>query len=397
MFCPECGTKNDDQALFCENCGTKLRDAAPVMENQTGAKPAYLEKLEHMEKSQMIAIIVAVIAVLLFYVAFRSQYGAKHVAEQYVKAVYTQNWGEVYDALDVKKGGEFATKEAFVTARTINAEEKPDMFSIESVTENNTGETGKGYLIRFTTEKGTESRPVNLKRSGLTWKVVAEDYDTIKYSILVPKGATVKIDKIQVPEEYKAKGEKGQDLYTIDKMYGRTHYVELSGGGIDGTGQLVTGVEDSPTSVHATYSKSQLKKVSEQACEDLKTILGAAATNQKFSDVSLLNDMETTNKQQVINKYDMLRNYTMGYGNGVRTFVSYNLTNVEADASVEQEYDQNVVKVELKGNAETKNDFYAGTDSAGTDYTTGTDVADHFLYYVKDGKNWKLFDMEIDL
>lgn len=32
MFCPNCGTKNDDDALFCANCGTKLEIPAPVAE-----------------------------------------------------------------------------------------------------------------------------------------------------------------------------------------------------------------------------------------------------------------------------------------------------------------------------------------------------------------------------
>ena len=30
MFCPNCGTKNDDDSLFCANCGTKLEAPAPV-------------------------------------------------------------------------------------------------------------------------------------------------------------------------------------------------------------------------------------------------------------------------------------------------------------------------------------------------------------------------------
>ena len=31
MFCPECGSRIDDeQALFCEECGTRVRDEEPV-------------------------------------------------------------------------------------------------------------------------------------------------------------------------------------------------------------------------------------------------------------------------------------------------------------------------------------------------------------------------------
>ena len=29
MFCPNCGTKNEDDALFCGNCGTRLVIDAP--------------------------------------------------------------------------------------------------------------------------------------------------------------------------------------------------------------------------------------------------------------------------------------------------------------------------------------------------------------------------------
>ena len=43
MFCPECGSKNKDDALFCENCGTSLKSpqgngaplSAPVKKRKT--------------------------------------------------------------------------------------------------------------------------------------------------------------------------------------------------------------------------------------------------------------------------------------------------------------------------------------------------------------------------
>ena len=39
MFCPNCGTKNDDDALFCGSCGTKLQDKAVVPPIDNDFKP----------------------------------------------------------------------------------------------------------------------------------------------------------------------------------------------------------------------------------------------------------------------------------------------------------------------------------------------------------------------
>jgi|WetSurMetagenome_2_1015567.scaffolds.fasta_scaffold10496_7 uncharacterized RDD family membrane protein YckC len=32
MFCPNCGTQNDDQAIFCKSCGASLKAAAPPVQ-----------------------------------------------------------------------------------------------------------------------------------------------------------------------------------------------------------------------------------------------------------------------------------------------------------------------------------------------------------------------------
>lgn len=36
MFCPNCGTKNDDNAAFCSNCGTPLKGQATGSTGATG-------------------------------------------------------------------------------------------------------------------------------------------------------------------------------------------------------------------------------------------------------------------------------------------------------------------------------------------------------------------------
>ena len=40
MFCPSCGTKNDDNATFCANCGTGLKGQAPQMNMGSAPSPA---------------------------------------------------------------------------------------------------------------------------------------------------------------------------------------------------------------------------------------------------------------------------------------------------------------------------------------------------------------------
>lgn len=44
MFCPNCGTKNDKQAIFCESCGARLRDVPiPLTKDVPVTRPALQE------------------------------------------------------------------------------------------------------------------------------------------------------------------------------------------------------------------------------------------------------------------------------------------------------------------------------------------------------------------
>lgn len=38
MFCPNCGTQNDENVAFCKNCGTKLADSQPVNDQNAAAQ-----------------------------------------------------------------------------------------------------------------------------------------------------------------------------------------------------------------------------------------------------------------------------------------------------------------------------------------------------------------------
>ena len=39
MFCPKCGTQNDDAAKFCANCGATLNDGRASTDDQSTLTP----------------------------------------------------------------------------------------------------------------------------------------------------------------------------------------------------------------------------------------------------------------------------------------------------------------------------------------------------------------------
>ena len=43
MFCPKCGTKNDDNATFCASCGTNLKAESPSVQSPMGSQPPSMQ------------------------------------------------------------------------------------------------------------------------------------------------------------------------------------------------------------------------------------------------------------------------------------------------------------------------------------------------------------------
>lgn len=119
MFCPECGSKNKDDALFCENCGTSLK--SPQGNGAPLSAPVKKERqpLDGKEKLLLIEICVAVLSVILFFVIYNVQFGAKSVAEKHVEAMMERNYADLYDTIYLKDHDDFMSKEAFITAKKI--------------------------------------------------------------------------------------------------------------------------------------------------------------------------------------------------------------------------------------------------------------------------------------
>ena len=144
MFCPECGTKNEDAAMFCENCGAKLAEqnqevtenvvnAQPVApESVVNAQPVVTENVANVQpvapvvgptvierkplskKTKMIIIGVAaaIVAILVFVKVGKTITDPEKIAAKYFEDVAACNWEDVYDYYDLSED-EFVNKAMF--------------------------------------------------------------------------------------------------------------------------------------------------------------------------------------------------------------------------------------------------------------------------------------------
>lgn len=405
MFCPECGSKNEDDALFCENCGTSLK--SPQGNGAPLSAPVKKERqpLDGKEKLLLVEICVAILSVILFFVIYNVQFGAKSVAEKHVEAMLERNYAELYDTIYLKDNDDFMSKEAFVTAKKIQEPEDVEVTDVDvtSVQKRSGGFTSQSIRVRYTTGSDSVKMNLKLKRKGLLWKVQMDQgyYKdqglklVQKYSIAVPKGADVVVDKINVSDSV-TPGKKidGMDTYTLDAVFGSEHYVEISGKDVEKSGQLVTWTEGDPAIVQTDFNEKVVEKLAEQGMEDWKIIMNAMVNHKRFSEVEVLQNVDDTNKEEVIDEYESVRDYEFsGSSTDSETIDKYQFTNGEANVEVAQEDGTTLAAVTIKGNFYYS---YYTTYWSGDPYHNERDgqTANTLTYIMKDGK-WVLYNISL--
>lgn len=409
MYCPECGCKNVDGAAYCENCGTKLAGIpGNVKQNGTfeesqvqnageytaGAAAASKAKkgasFTKLNKALLIEIPVAIISLVIFIMVFQAKFSAKNVVERYVEGMGNGNWNQVYDTLYLKDSGDFMSKQAFVTAQTINGTKWDEDLEVQNVRK----KTGSIYRVKYEGGNGIQRIDVKVKRSGLTWKVDEADTFLAKnFSVAVPKDAEIKIDGIKPDSKLKSQDEiEGMDTYTIKKMFGTSHYVEISGADIETTSAVLESY-DEPVVMTAGYSKKSVEKVADQAVKDLDSIFQGAAANKRFSDIDILNNMYADEKDSVIRKYESARDDYFDNGDDSWEFLNYTISNCEAQAQMVTRDQKQLIEVTIKGDAKwEKNYVYFSGDK---EKRTESEDAEHTLYYIDDNGTRKLYDLDL--
>ncbi len=438
MYCPVCGAKNDDHAVFCENCGHRIQDdtedlssfetadlssfeTADLSGQETkvyGGRSSTMDtqvyddlsdvrsqideegggkfSVRSIRRSDLISVIVAVAAVILCAILFNVWYGAKPVAQKYAEALFERDWNTVYDCISHDRKGDFLTKENFVTAETVGAFGSSETYQITGITVGLDDLENKTYYVSYTTADESDTLLVSLKRNGLFWEVDNTDYVADTYALSVPTGASVSVDKVELSGKYKTGTSGSRDFYTISPIYGHTHYVEVSGAGLEETAQIVSCYSSDPVEVEVGLDKDTAENIAQQAEEDLKSILEAAARNQKSSSVSVINNMNSDTKEDATYEYDYIRDTVFGYQDNHMELTSYQLSDMEACVYTLKNSDgRDFLQVDIQANTElnyNKVNYLLGN---GPQSTTGTCTCS--LYYIKNGTSWLLYSIDLNL
>ena len=249
MFCPNCGTKNIENALFCCNCGIKLENFAPTpapavepeitpeveatdntaetaattkpsaeseipMESEVTSVPEVTVEPEETDTTgysapvyapqrtphkpvnpfmivSFVEIVAFCIMIAVFFNVGQNTFGYENVAKNYFKSIADCDWDQVYNELELKESA-FINKDAFLEMRKEDDKISYSKIKVESVADKNTAHVNITYY-----EKGSDYASGELqvkltrqpKKSFLffdNWKVSPDNYVVNDFTIYAP-------------------------------------------------------------------------------------------------------------------------------------------------------------------------------------------------------------------
>lgn len=199
MFCPKCGTKNEDDARFCAACGAPLEDntvQAPAAEQMTapqapestqesaqqpqmtGQQPqmtaqqpqvqapaAPKQPMSAKQRKSIITGAAVAALVIIFIIAGSVLSSPKRIAQNYFKASMEGQWEKAFKYMDLPKG-DFITKE--LLAKALEDRDAKDITNYEVVEdEDYDSKIAKKFYVTYYTKGNSRSvTSVELVRDG---------------------------------------------------------------------------------------------------------------------------------------------------------------------------------------------------------------------------------------
>ncbi len=367
MFCPNCGTKNEDDAMFCANCGTKLQQeapapeqvqaeqstpiqaeqttSAPVQQNQTAqplpahgmttaqtmTSPAPAPK-KPMSKGVVGAIVAAsfaVAAIIIFVIVGNVTSNPENIVKKYFKAVNACNWDKVYACMDIPKG-DFITKDALAAVNKDITATKITNFEVEEM-ESSSSAISKHYIVTYyKTGDSRSTQTVDLVKAGkhmLFWnkyKVSSSNLVSNDYELSVMAGSTVTLDGIKVDSKYiketsTADADGSVQTYHFDALFSGEHELLITHNMYEDIRKDISLFADNKRS---TYTNAKLKdqiikERVEAAQNDMKNIFTAALQRKNGSDLAAIVPLYEKNASNLQKNFETFRDRMKtaeGYG-----------------------------------------------------------------------------------
>lgn len=447
MFCPNCGSKVNDDDLFCGECGTPLAEyredvdvkadgpeteqktepgtepeTEPVQmqaeESSAGDIPAgepaaqgfpagdplmqgvpaqgsYVRQKKPLSR-QATALLVealagaALLAGLVF--ALNAKFSPEKVALRYWEAVMDCEWGEAASYCSFPDDA-MLTDQTYADAHALQTE-KTD-YHAAGITEQMMQQEGDmrtytvEYLLPGSTDKSYDQ--IQLVKDGnkflfwSDWKVVPGDSLAQNYVITAPAGAKVTLNGKEAAKENVTEDEYGQTI-TFPYLFAGTYQLEVTAEGMNPYRELlnVMSGSGSSTSVTLVPSKEAREEVAQQYADDLKTVLDKAAAGAPFSEVEDVFSSQAVSDNYTENAYEKLCDV---FADG--EIVSYTISDIEVTVQDGLAYTDTVsLDVEMQYE-KTYQSFWTNRQET-SDWT----LYEYVSYTNEDGE-WKLNDIPI--
>lgn len=443
MFCPECGTKNEDNALFCASCGAKIEDTTistptesaptetvtqttdysqfgttpqpeqaatnysqfgttpqqPVQQNfnaSFNANPQPVAPKAPIKINPLMIVTIAeavlvIVAIVVFALVGKSTYSYEKVAKSYFDALVAGDWETAYELIDVTDS-EFINKEMFAIAHAddvgldINKSKVLGSYGTEMMAtvtiQYSEKETGEVQTLEINLSKQAKNNFLFFDK----WKVSSAQYIAKDYEVSVPSGATLFLDGKEVPSSMISNEGSYSTQYVIPKVFKGEHTIQMELSDFTGAEKTVyVDYDNDYDSISdITLTQKQQEEVIALAYENLQRLMEATAAGEDFDSVSDIYSTEAVDDAE--DSYEYVEDDFVRDADDTDALLELSLTEVEADMNYITIDDGAVradVKIRYAYDSRYK-DWWDGEEETdyGTDYET-------WSYIYEDGE-WKL-------
>lgn len=343
MFCQQCGTKNEDDALFCSECGTRLvaNHQAVKTKQFSPVTQETIQRTHGTKKKPVLLIVLAVQMVITaalvagLVLVIHNQNSPKKIAENYWKAAMEQQWGKAYEYCDFPDG-EFMTRQMYINAMSTgeqpveynayeileseeSAAQSAFTWSTDSSAKQDNESEGsvlqKVFYISYVPKgsSGRQIQEITLTRTNkkrflfwTQWKVTNADCVVRNVDVEVPEGAKVTFNQVELSKEW-ASEKDGLTCYTIPELFRGEYQVEISMEGMKTYRILFQTYEES---IHISRMEptDEIKEaLAEQLVTDAQEIVQNAIDGKSFSSVEAYFDESAIEENDIKDAYEQLQ------------------------------------------------------------------------------------------